>query len=480
MPGQPATLSELEHARAALYAELAGLGDFRRGSLNAVRRKCGKRSCACAQPDHPGHGPQHNFTRSVAGRTVNVHPATRAGAGEAAPGGGQLPALRGTERAHRGGQRGDLRGETGVAARRRDRGTAGGGKRGLFRELQAEFAAELARLAELAASLLGGGEGLAALELAIRTAMTRLGGSFLEQLLAGDAGHRGQRVECGAGHHATFAGYRPRTLDTVLGPITLRRAYYHCRECAHGVVPRDETLGVAGASLSPGLRAMVARAGTAAPFARARELLAELAGVMLTTKRVERSAEADGATVAAATAAEAAAVLAGEVVPLAPDGPPAKLYVAIDGTGVPTVPADTAGRAGKAADGRARTREVKLGVLFTQTRLDAQGRPERDAGSSSYVASFEPAAHFATLLYAEALRRGAEEARELVVLGDGAPWIWNVAAEHFPAATIAVGTALAGGPPHRSQRAELPHWAPASGANVEAHLGIGVQDASRG
>jgi hypothetical protein len=63
----------LEHARAALYAELAGLGDFRRGSLNAVRRKCGKRSCACAQPDHPGHGPQHNFTRSVAGRTVNVH-----------------------------------------------------------------------------------------------------------------------------------------------------------------------------------------------------------------------------------------------------------------------------------------------------------------------------------------------------------------------------------------------------------------------
>ena len=45
---------------------------------------------------------------------------------------------------------------------------------------------------------------------------------------------------------------------------------------------------------------------------------------------------------------------------------------------------------------------------------------------------------------------------------------------------MAVGTALSGGPPHRSQRAELPHWAPASGTNVEAHLGIGVQDASRG
>jgi hypothetical protein len=265
--------------------------------------------------------------------------------------------------------------------------------------------------------------------------MTRLGGSFLEQLLAADRGHRGQRVDCGAGHQAEFVGYRPRTLDTVLGPLTLRRAYYHCGTCRRGVVPRDDQLGVAGASLSPGLRAMVARAGTAAPFARARELLAELAGVTLTAKRVERSAEAAGATVAAATATEAAAVLAGERVPLAPGEPPAKLYIAIDGTGVPTVPADTAGRAGKAADGRARTREVKLGVLFTQTRLDAQGRPERDAGSSSYVASFEPAAHFGTLLYAEALRRGAEQARQLVVLGDGAPWIWNLAAEHFPGAT---------------------------------------------
>lgn len=265
--------------------------------------------------------------------------------------------------------------------------------------------------------------------------MTRLGAAFLEGMLAADRGHRGQRVACGAGHHATFAGYRPKCLDTVLGPIVVRRAYYHCARCGHGVAPRDAELGVADASLSPGLRAMVARAGAAVPFARARELLAELAGVTLTTKRVERSAEADGATVAAAIATEAAAVLAGEVVPLAPDGPPAKLYIAIDGTGVPTVPADTVGRTGKAADGRARTREVKLGVLFTQTRLDAQGRPERDVGSSSYVASFEPAANFGTLLYAEALRRGAQRARPLVVLGDGAPWIWNLAAEHFPGAT---------------------------------------------
>jgi hypothetical protein len=279
---------------------------------------------------------------------------------------------------------------------------------------------------------------LAALELAIRTAMTKLGGSLLEQLLAADAGHRGQRIDCGSGHLAEFVSYRTKMVDTVLGPITLRRAYYHCAECGHGVVPKDTELGVAGASLSPGLRAMVAHVGAAAPFAPASALLAELAGLDLTTKRVERAAEDDGTALLTLTDREAAAVMAGRLVPLPPREPVAKLYLAIDGTGVPMVPTETAGRAGKAADGRSRTREVKLGVLFTQTSVDDEGRPVRDPGSSTYLAGFAPAEHFGTLLYAEALRRGSAKASQLVVLGDGAPWIWKLAELHFPRATQVV------------------------------------------
>lgn len=107
----------------------------------------------------------------------------------------------------------------------------------------------------------GGPESLRTLELAIRTAMTKLGGHRLEDLLALDTGHRGPRVDCGQGHGAAFVGYRPKHLDTVLGPVGLRRAWYHCRACGHGIVPRDTELGVAGSSLSPGLRAMVARVG---------------------------------------------------------------------------------------------------------------------------------------------------------------------------------------------------------------------------
>lgn len=264
--------------------------------------------------------------------------------------------------------------------------------------------------------------------------MAKLGGSLLEDLLGLDPGHRGPRVDCGAGHGATFVAYRAKDLDTVLGPVTLRRAWYHCQPCGGGLAPKDAELGVAGASLSPGLRRMVARVGAQSPFAQARRDLAELAGIELTAKRVERSAEADGSLVRAGVEREASAVLAGHLVPFGEPGPLETLYVALDGTGVPTVPADTAGRRGKAADGRARTREVKLGCLFTQTGPDAAGRPVRDPGSSSYVATFEPAEGFGSLLYAEARRRGSHQADQLVVLGDGAPWIWNLAAEHFPGA----------------------------------------------
>lgn len=288
-------------------------------------------------------------------------------------------------------------------------------------------------------SLGAGGADLQAVELAIRTAMMRLGASLLGRLLAADTGHRGQQIACGAGHQAEFVGYRDKNIDTVLGLVRLRRAYYHCAACGRGIVPRDEDLGVADASLSPGLRRMVARAAAVQPFATAAELLAELAGIRLTDKRIERSAETDGATAAQRIKTESAAIAGGTlaVLPAPTDRGqrPDKLYIAIDGTGVPMVPAAVTGRAGKSGDGRARTREVKLAALFTQTRLDNDGRPVRDPDSTSYVGSFAAAGEFATLVAAEARRRGADDIRQLVVLGDGAPWIWNLATAILPEAT---------------------------------------------
>ena len=233
-----------------------------------------------------------------------------------------------------------------------------------------------------------------------------------------------------------FTGYRDKTADTVLGAVTLRRAWYHCAGCGHGSAPRDEQLGVAGQSMSPGLRKMTARAAAAVPFAAAARLVGELAGLTLTGRRAGRRAEADGNAAAAVTEAEAAAITARRLVPMPPAGPvPDKIYLAIDGTGVPMVAAETAGRAGKGDDGRARTREVKMAAVFTQTRLGDDGHPVRDPGSSSYLATFAAAPEFGILMAAEARRRGAGQIRQLTILGDGAVWIWNLATQHFPAAT---------------------------------------------
>src|SRR5205814_381460 len=78
----------------------------------------------------------------------------------------------------------------------------------------------------------------------------------------------------------------------------------------------------------------------------------------------------------------AALITARKLVPLPPSPLPDKLYAAIDGTGVPVTAKETAGRDGKGEDGRARTREVKLAVFFTQDKTDDKGYPVRDPGSS--------------------------------------------------------------------------------------------------
>ena len=300
-----------------------------------------------------------------------------------------------------------------------------------------DFAAEVESLAVLAARGLGTGPGggLEVLEQVIRAAMTAVGCSLLEGLLAADPGHRGPRVACGSGHWAQFVSYRAKTVDTVLGPIRLQRAYYHCRVCRAGVVPRDVELDVSAVSLSGGLASMIATTGAAVPFAQAAGLLRDLAGITLTTKRVERATEAAGTEAAAVLDADTEAVLAGRAVPPPPVPAPEILYIAVDGTGVPMTPAETADRPGKGPDGRARTREAKLACLFTQTGLDADDRPVRDPDSTSYLATLEPVEKFSALVAAEARRRGCGQIRQLVVLGDWAHWIWNLATARFPEAT---------------------------------------------
>jgi hypothetical protein len=131
-------------------------------------------------------------------------------------------------------------------------------------------------------------------------------------------------------------------------------------------------------------------------------------------------------------AAEATASLSENIIPI--KSVP-KMYVCMDVTGVPVVKKETAGRKGKGEDGQAKTREAKLGCVFTQTYVDQEGRPVRDDESTSYTGAIETAELFGSRIYQEAMRRGMGRAKEVCVIGDGAPWIWNLADEQFYGAT---------------------------------------------
>jgi hypothetical protein len=177
---------------------------------------------------------------------------------------------------------------------------------------------------------------------------------------------------------------------------------------------------------------MMAVVGSETSFEQGREQLALLAGLEVATKAVERQAEALGAEIAAQ---EQAAIQQGVHLELpevkGPEIP--VLYVEMDGTGVPMVSSETEGRVGKQSE-QARTREVKLGCVFTQTTVDARGRPVREEASTTYTGGIETAEAFGRRLYMEASRRGWNRAKQKAVVGDGAPWIWNLTEEHFPGA----------------------------------------------
>jgi hypothetical protein len=268
----------------------------------------------------------------------------------------------------------------------------------------------------------------------VRHHALRIAGQTLERWLNDDrSDEQGPRVQCTCGQQARYAGRRERSFVTVLGDLRLRRAYYHCAACQSGVCPRDATLGLDGGSVSPAVTRMMGSVGARVSFQEGRDLLAELAGVRVTTKQVERTAEALGARLAEQ---ERTVVETANSQPTAPT-----LYVGLDGTGIPVRNEELAGRAGKQPDGSAKTREVKLCAVWSAEATDSEGRPCRDPGSVTYSAAIESAAlhdrdpgisAFAERVLRETRRRDFDRAQRRVILADGAAWIWNLASEHFP------------------------------------------------
>ena len=270
---------------------------------------------------------------------------------------------------------------------------------------------------------------LEAIEMNIRAAAHQMGAKILQQLLQSTRSFERERP-CRCGQKARFQEMRPRVILTAVGSVKFQRPYYLC-SCHQGQSPRDVELDVENTDYSPGVRRMMALVGSNGSFAQGREQLDALAGLKVTTKAVERQAEAIGSDIAAGDHAERERALQLELPTLS--GPPMPvLYVEMDGTGVPMVTAEVKARIGKIAGERARTREAKLGCVFTQTYIDKKGRPVRDEDSTTYTGAIESAEEFGKRIYLEAWKRGWSRAKKKVVIGDGAEWIRNLVAEHFP------------------------------------------------
>ena len=313
--------------------------------------------------------------------------------------------------------------------------TAGGGqaghagkKGGLHWAIAEEVEAEVERLIGE-----GGLDDFQALETeARRVALQLMGQAVARRLNADHCDEQGPHLPCECGAEARLAGRRPKTFTTARGPLRLERAWYHCECCHQGFSPRDRALGMEHTFVSPAALRMMGIAAARTSFAGASTLLRELAGLALAPKTVERHAEALGREIATDES---------RIIDPEPCDAPT-VYLGLDGTGIPVRKTETEGRKGKQADGEAKTREVKLVVVWSAQKRDPKtGRPVRDPGSASHSAAIESiasrdtdpeASPFAKRILRELKRRCFDKAERQVIIGDGAAWIWNFASEHLP------------------------------------------------
>ncbi len=232
------------------------------------------------------------------------------------------------------------------------------------------------------------------------------------------------------GSTMSYAGRKEKTFVTVLGDITLKRAYY-IDENGRGYFPRDMKLGFDKDSLSDGVKRMIGHTASGLSFKESSQMIEHLAALHIRAKQVERGSESLGKEISE-----------NEKLVIKNGRPCSKtMYLGIDGTGCPVRKEETEGRKGKQPDGLSKTREVKLAVTFSADSRDKDGIPTRDKGSVSYNAAIESAAtgdfdqnisEFVCRIERETKRRGFDKAKRQVILGDGAVWIWNIAGEVFP------------------------------------------------
>jgi hypothetical protein len=284
---------------------------------------------------------------------------------------------------------------------------------------------------QLTAELMGAGDpkSLSEMERQIRQMLLKLGrfllGAWLTMLVEP---YPPERVPCGCGGEAEYQFNRSGTLLTILGQIEYKRPYYLCASCQKGIYPLDQQLGLRPGQMSAELESLSGMTGAQLSFGQGSHLFETLTLISLSDHSLAKATQAIGSEVQAqekewVTQSQDEAWLQAQD-RLADR--PQRLYGALDAAKVHI--------RGEEEDP---WRDLKVGAWFTTTAKPPQ-KPDEDwkieADDISYYCDMLAAKEFGHLVWATGCQRQAQLAQELIFLGDGAEWIWNLVEEHYPEA----------------------------------------------
>jgi hypothetical protein len=230
------------------------------------------------------------------------------------------------------------------------------------------------------------------------------------------------------GQDAQYQRKRWGKLITMFGDVWCRRGYYVCSTCRRGHFPLDEQLGLRANAMSAEVERLAGLVGVQMPFGKGRDVFEELTLISLSDHSLDKAAQAYGG---AAEKQEqewlAAATDGDELQRREREHPrPIRLYGTLDGGRVQT----------RAPKGQEQPwRELKVGAWFTargQPPKNPDGKWSIQAQDITYYTDIAPAEDFGDILWATGVQRDAHRALELVFLGDGARWIWDLVSLHFP------------------------------------------------
>ena len=228
-------------------------------------------------------------------------------------------------------------------------------------------------------------------------------------------------IGCQCGGKANYQRKRVGQSKTLLGTIQVQRAYYLCASCHKGSCPLDKQIGFCAGSISAGLDELLAMMGSQLSFAHSAKMVKALTLVDVSPNRCRRSTEALGQLVAADEERTRQQVWEQPTLELPGVNKDVidPLYVSADGVIVHTRESGW--------------REQCVGAVYTAQRTKSSS-PQIRSQAISYMSEFGSRPKFGQQLWLEAHRRGLQEAKTVVFIGDGAAWLWEMAHDLLPEA----------------------------------------------